>query len=759
MLKNKFTLLATTAFVVLPLIARSQELAIQRDLFQEESAYVNEQKYVAEIKPKRDILEFANVKGGNKKETPKADEEDVHFSADEVENDSKENTVIAQGNVNIMRGDVTIQADKVTYNKGKDSIVAEGHVILLNADGDVIYAERANLEDNFDRVTMKDIKIVMRDKTHLAAQDVVKYENNDKVMKRAVYSACDLCENSDPLWQLKARKIRHDAEAKNVNYTNAFLEMKGVPVFYLPFFSHPDPTVKRRSGFLMPSMTSSTYFGAKFMSKYFFDISDHENLILSPGYSTRRGPILAVDYDKYFYSGRLKFSASGLHDSKSNEYKNKDRGHLFLKNNYEINDLWVSEINLNYVSDRTYLKDMSLKGKDDAWLVSSAKFHRFDDRNFAGIESYYYKQISYDLRQENKPYVVPLATYEQYGEMNDYGFYNKNQLSLASIYRQDGVTSQRTSMINSWVLPQTTSYGAKQRLMASVKTDLYYITNYNNSVNEEYDGSVGRIFPQLSYEWRLPFVKAAGETRQIVEPIVVAVLAPNGGNKENKVPNNDSQNIRIDDTNILDVNRYAGYDINDTGSRVSYGVNWSSYGNVWGRTSLLLAQSYKTRREETFLNYSEGNAYLSNYFGRFYANPFEYLDLNYRFAINRSNYNLEYSELSTNFGPKLLNFYVAYIYLKDDNSYSITNFGERRELYFAVNSQLTRDWSVSIYDRIDLTKEGGTLEYGGSLIYEDECFKMGTNISKEFSNDPKYNNNFEVSVDFYLKTLGGIGSK
>ena len=120
---------------------------------------------------------------------------------------------------------------------------------------------------------------------------------------------------------------------------------------------------------------------------------------------------------------------------------------------------------------------------------------------------------------------------------------------------------------------------------------------------------------------------------------------------------------------------------------------------------------------------------------------------------------MEYSELSTTFGPKFLNFYVGYIYLKDDDSYSVSNFGERKELYFAINSQLTRDWSISFYDRIDLTRDGGTLEYGSSLIYEDECFKMGTNVSKEFSNDPKYRNNFEVSVDFYLKTLGGIGSK
>ncbi|MDD4556002.1 MAG: LPS assembly protein LptD [Alphaproteobacteria bacterium] len=756
MIKNKFILLATTAFIAMPLIAKSESLEVRRNLFNEETPYIEESKYVPVVKPKQDIMEFTNLKS----QKVEKENKEIYFSADEVESSSQADVVIARGNVNIVRESVTLQADEVVYDKAQDIIEAKGNVVLLNAEGDVIFSDYVNLRENLDEVSMDNIKIIMKDQTHLAAKKATKYKNNNKLMEKAVYSACDLCATSDPLWQLKARKIRHDAEAKDVNYNDVFLEIKGLPILYAPFFSHPDPTVKRRSGFLSPSLVSSNYFGMKVMSRYFFDISDHENLTLSPGYSTKVGPIMAVDYDKYFYSGRLKFSASGLRDDKNSKLMNKDRGHLFLKSNYEINDLWVSDFDFNYVSDRTYLKDMSLRGKDDAWLISSAKFQRFDNRNYAGIESYYYKQISYDLRQQQKPYVVPLVNYEHYGEMNQYGFYNKNELGLASIYRSEGDESQRISMINSWVLPGTTSYGAKHKLMASVKSDLYYITNYQYATgSDDYDGSVGRIFPQLSYEWRLPFVKATGETRQIVEPIVVGVLAPNGGNKANKIPNNDSLGVRIDDTNILDVDRYAGYDKNDTGSRVSYGVNWSSYGNIFGRTSLLIAQSYKMRREESFLNYSEDNSYLSNYFGRFYANPSKYLDVNYRFALNRKNYNLEYSELSSTFGPKLLRFYVSYIYLKDDATYSISNYNERRELYFSISSQLTRDWSARIYDRIDLTKNGGTLEYGGSLIYEDECFKMGTNISKEISNDPQYKNNFEITVDFYLKTLGGIGSK
>ncbi|MFR8206410.1 MAG: LPS assembly protein LptD [Alphaproteobacteria bacterium] len=101
-------------------------------------------------------------------------------------------------------------------------------------------------------------------------------------------------------------------------------------------------------------------------------------------------------------------------------------------------------------------------------------------------------------------------------------------------------------------------------------------------------------------EWRLPFVRATEDSRQILEPVIVAVAAPNGDNKADKIPNEDSQDVELDDTNILDLDRYAGYDRNDTGSRVSYGINWSAYGNQYGRTAIFLAQSYKFDKDESF---------------------------------------------------------------------------------------------------------------------------------------------------------------
>ncbi len=259
----------------------------------------------------------------------------------------------------------------------------------------------------------------------------------------------------------------------------------------------------------------------------------------------------------------------------------------------------------------------------------------------------------------------------------------------------------------------------------------------------------------------MPFVRATEDSRQILEPVIVGVAAPDGDNKINKIPNQDSQDVDLDDSNILDLDRYAGYDRNDDGSRISYGINWSAYGNKYGRTSAFLAQSYKFNKHESFTETEGQNGKFTNYVGRIYASPNEYFDMNYRFKLDKEDYELTYNELSSTFGPEILRAYVGYIYFKANESEANSlDYGrERKELYTSLSAKLTKDWSLSIYNRQDLTKNGGSLEHGGTLTYEDECSRFQFIMRKDNSNDPNYEGDFELSFAFYLKTLGGTGAK
>ena len=698
----------------------------------------------------------------------------IYFSADEVEENEQTGMITASGDVNISRSGVTLKADKIAYDKNNDMITADGNVSVVNTDGMMVFSSHAQMSEKMTKATILDVRAILPDESRVAAQRIKQTAEKDKHFFHAVYSPCDVCkDNPSPLWSIKARKITHDAANKDVYYRSAFLNFKDIPVLYTPFMSHPDPTVKRRSGFLPPSMVSNNYLGTALQPRYFLNINDHEDLLFTPIINSEQNPVFGGRYRKNLYSGDLGVAGTFIKDKDTHRV----RGNINAKGRYEISDLWLARMDINYASDGAYLKDLSQPGRTDTWLTSALALERFEGRNYAAIEGYSYKLVSYSLRNSNikkykqreysKPYILPLATYENISDTDAIGGYFKNTLNTASIYREhDETQTQRATMINSWNLPYTSPFGEKYRFVASVKSDLYYVDNYYNNLQENYSGSVGRVFPQAGVEWRLPFVKATESTRQILEPTVVAVAAPNGGNKNNKIPNEDSLNAQLDDTNILDLDRYAGYDRNDTGSRVSYGLNWSAYGNIIGRTSSFFGQSYYINNNESYNESLGEDSHFSDYVGRIFAAPNSYFDFNYRFRLDKDDFAIKYSEVNTRVGSSILSTYISFVSINgrdkkssDKGLYFFDDYRARKELYTSLNAKISRNWSVSVYNRQNLSKKNHTsLEHGGKLIYNDECFSLTFNTHKYNSTDPDYDDGYEFSVTFLLKTLGSIGS-
>ncbi len=238
----------------------------------------------AEVNPSQNITQI--VSG------PKYDTDDIDFSADTMESDNKNGTVTASGNVEILYSTMKLNADKVIYNQKNDSISAVGNVRLSEEGGNVVYADNVELSDHMSRAFMEKIKVEMVDGTKVFAKSFRKRQNNDKVVEYAMYTPCDFCEGKHPLWQINARKVKHDAESQNINYNDAVLKVKNIPVLYTPFLSHPDPSVKRRSGFLSPTIGSNSYLGATLETPYFFDVSEHQNFTFNPILATGNNQII-----------------------------------------------------------------------------------------------------------------------------------------------------------------------------------------------------------------------------------------------------------------------------------------------------------------------------------------------------------------------------------------------------------------------------------------------------------------------------------
>ncbi|MBR1825045.1 MAG: LPS-assembly protein LptD [Alphaproteobacteria bacterium] len=713
------------------------------------------------------IVDFSNIHNADSSENT---EEPIDFSADEMTNDDEAKIITATGNVEILYSGMRLLTDKLVYDENADTITAIGNVKLYSSDGAVVRGDKVVLSENMSIGDMNNIKALLKDESFVTAKFFRKKNNHTKVMRHATYTACDICEGKSPLWQVKAKKVQHQEDSQNVYYNHAFIYVKGVPVFYTPFMTHPDPSVKRRSGLLAPTLGSSNFLDAYFQPRYFWAVDDHTNVLLSPIFSSKQNTVWSGEFSHYFYNSYTSFGGSYLKDKKQNRRVPQNRGNFIARGRYDINNNWRMSYDWRYVSDYVYLKDLGLANQDDAWLNSNIKFERFSGKDYISVDAYYYKILSYNLHRRNvqqyyaldsrKPIVAPLVDAEFYSDPLIWGSHFRNELNTASIYHKNGSETQRVTSINAWELPYTSPFGEKYRFVASLKSDIYYINRYAYSDEDTYTGTTARVFPQVGVEWRLPFVRATESSRQIIEPVVVAVAAPNGGNKDDKIPNEDSEDVYFDDTNVLDLDRYVGYDRNDTGSRVSYGFRWNSYGNIFGKTSAFIAQSLEQNERSSFLRglEAEQKSHFSDFVGRINASPNQYLDLNYRFRLDRKTLNAEYSELGVNVGPSFLKFNASYIFL-EGNTHYYDLYSERKELYTSIKVDVSEHWAFSLYNLKDLTKKRrGRLEHGGSVVYEDECFKWDLSFKKYNTSNPNLDNDYEYGMTFYLKTIGSFGS-
>ena len=191
----------------------------------------------------------------------------VLFTADQMEYDETLMTVTARGAVELSQRDRVLRADLVTYNQKTDMVTATGNVVLVEPSGEVAFADYVELTGDMRDGFIDQLRVLLTDNSRLAANSARRIDGTRKEMSQAVYSPCELCAKDPtrpPLWQMKARRVVHDEVSKDIVYRDAVMEIAGVPVAYMPYFSHPDPTVDRRSGVLIPRIGYSDDLGAVF---------------------------------------------------------------------------------------------------------------------------------------------------------------------------------------------------------------------------------------------------------------------------------------------------------------------------------------------------------------------------------------------------------------------------------------------------------------------------------------------------------------
>ena len=682
--------------------------------------------------------------------------EDVPFilNAQKIVNNHNESKVIATGNVEVIQGKEVLRADYLEFDKIKNKAYVKGNVSILDKDGVVYFADYAEVDKGFKNGLTKNISILFPDNSKMAASDGKRFKGTISRLKKALYSACNCDDpNKSPTWQIKASEVVHDSKRKKISYKNAFLEFLGFPVAYTPYYSHPDPSVKRQSGFLFPSYTSNSELGTIFSTPYYYALSPYKDLTIEPMYISKQRPLVYAQYRQRFNNGELNVEGSFTNADRRTRvktYSNKSRGHLFIDGKFDHNDFWRYGFNIKRTTDDTYLSRYMFEGVSDR-LQSDFYIEGFDDRNYfyaTGIAT----QVQSSAYQSNKtPLILPSINYNYQSKKTKIGFVDFNA-NFVSLTRRQGADTRKVSIQPIITYPFQDTFGNRFKIQAKTTLSSYMVSHVERTNKRDYKGFKNRIHPELLLGWDLPLQKVENNSIFVLKPQAALILAPNRGVNE-EIPNEDSNSFEFGETHLFNTNLYPGSDkIEKSNQRFDYGLNFSVKAKENNLSSdLFIGQSIRFRKNHNFGSKSGLDDRLSDLIGRVGFGFGENLDISYRFLLNKDKmFSTRRDQLTvtTKFYKNTLS--VNYIYLEPTTGI----LDEREELNLSLAHVFNDNYSLRYSLREDLSNSGGLLGQNLALRFDNECFTTEIGLNRSYYLDREIKPNDTFMITFTFKTLG-----
>ena len=693
-------------------------------------------------------------------------ESPVLLTADEVTYDQENGLVVASGHVEISQNDKVLLADRVAYSERTQMVTADGNVSMMDEDGNVIFADHMELKDDLKEGAISDIRMLLSDRSRVAAASGQRYAGNYTVLNKAVYSPCELCASDPtrpPLWQIKAVKVIHDQQAKRIEYEDAWMEIYGIPVFYTPYFSHPDPTVQRQSGFLSPTFGVNNNLGFQTKIPYFWVLGPDQDLTMSPLITTKQSVVPQVEYRARLPDGYLQLAGSATvadrertHHGQEETLDNQFRGNIDSFGRFDVNDDWRWGFDARRETDKTYMRLYNLG--NDRTLTSRLFAEQFKGRNYLAINNYAFQGTLDEDHNDEAPIVTPAIDYNFISEPGDYGGYYKFDFNTMVLDRIEGRDSRRASLNVGWSLPYTAPAGDIYKVDLSLRGDGYWVNDVDTQSNDvnptgnTFSGLTGRIFPQFAFEWRYPFARTSGSVHQVLEPVVGVYASTNVGNT-GKIPNEDSIGTELDDTNLFTADRFAGLDRVDNGQRIDYGMRWSAIGDGGGSTTIFLGQSFRLGGDQGAFGDGSGvQQDLSDLVGRVDIQPANWLDLLYRFRFDANSMQPRHNEVGLKVGVPEISATVSYAQIDNIES---SDLGKREEVFGTLAAKIGDYWSTYFKAREDV--QNGVMRYiGGGIAYEDECIMLRAAVTHSNVEDEEVKSGTSFLFTVGFKNLGAI---
>ena len=551
------------------------------------------------------------------------------------------------------------------------------------------------------------------------------YNKDSTQISKGVFTTCKKNDNCPP-WVLSAEKIEHDKNKKIINYKNALLRIYDVPVFYFPKFFHPDPTVKRQSGFLTPNFSQSNNLGNYISTPYFNVISESSDLTFSPRFYNDGKSIYQSEYRKYNRNSKheLDFSIKNKSPLIIDRNEKNSSTHFFSKSifNINFNDTFDGKLSLKIqqTSDDNYLKTYKLKSpliESDSNLNSKINFDLYSEDLQVEFIFETYENLNL-LDSDRYEYIYPSINLLKTFDNLEYGNLDLSSSLLNKEYQTNKKESTVVNDLSYKSYNKISSIGLLSNYELLIKN-----FNSNSSNSSKYsDKSSSSMAAIANYEIKYPLKKSVSNYTSTLTPLISARYSPND-------TKNRSQNNRvINFDNIFSINRIGQSDTVEGGQSITMGTEYSLNNNELDRKyfSANLATVFRDKKNKNLPINSTLGKKNSDIFGDMSFSSNKFIDIDYGFALDN-----DLKTINSNQIKSTLSFY---------NFVSEFDFLERKgigsESYIANETKLTINRNSSIGFRTRKNKEKNLTEYYNLLYeYQNDCLIAGIEYKKDYYND------------------------
>ncbi|MBY6115429.1 LPS assembly protein LptD [Mameliella alba] len=666
-----------------------------------------------------------------------------------LEGDSR---LVATGNVEAFHDGLRMTAGSIVYDQSTDQLVIDGPIRIIDEAGNVITATYAEMDQGLRNGLLAGARMVLDQQLQLASVEARRVNGRYTQLSKVAVTSCQVCgKRQVPLWQIRASRVVHDQEERQLYFDDAQLRVLDFPIFYLPRMRLPDPTLKRSRGFLIPTIHSSTLLGFGIKTPYFFPIGQHQDLTLTP-YVSPKTRTLEFRYRRAFNAGKLTLEGGVTSDTLKAD---QTRGYLFAEGEFLVAREFKLSFNLKSVTDDAYLNDYDITTADR--LASDVSLSRFRYNGFMQASILNYETLRDFENNATQPrfiadYVIERRYFPSLGgefrfNAETHGHLRQSKLDVDGPDDDTDVDGRDVARINaemSWRNRWTLAGGIRAGLSAHLWVD-HYLTEQDATS----DAEVSRAIPGLAAEFRYPLQRQDGRGgRTLLEPVLQVGWV---GGERLKNPNDESTRVEFDEANLLSLSRFPAADRREHGVTVAAGLRWLHHAPGGWSAALTLGKVWRGTEDADFSLSSGLSGKNSDLLiaGRF-SNPLG-LSISARGLLD-SNAEISKAEARAGWSNTRMDLGASYLLLvaDPDEDRDLT----QSEWTFDGRYQVNRHWATSGEARYDIA-DRRVDRLGVGLQYRNECIQVDFQVTRDYASS----SNIEPSTDFDLTVaLTGFGA-